>query len=82
MGQWGSAGIQADPRPGELESALGHYLQVTHTPLHVLSHLSPVRLFATLWTLAHQAPLSMDSLGRILEWVTVPFPRGSSQPRN
>ena len=27
----------------------------------VLSH---VQLFATLWTVAHQAPLSMDSLGK------------------
>ena len=25
----------------------------------VLSHVSHVRLFATLWTVAHQAPLSM-----------------------
>ena len=27
--------------------------------LGVLSHFSPVQLFATLWTVAHQAPLSM-----------------------
>ena len=30
----------------------------------VLSHFSCVRLFETLWTIAHQAPLSMDSPGR------------------
>ena len=37
--------------------------------------------FATLWTVAHQAPLSMGILhARILEWVAMPFSRGSSQP--
>ena len=33
------------------------------------------------WTIAHQAPLSMRILqARILEWVSMPFSRGSSQP--
>ena len=42
-----------------------------------------VRLFVTLWTVAHQAPLSMGILqARILEWVAIPFSRGSSQPRD
>ena len=42
--------------------------------------LSPVRLFATPWTVAHQAPLSMGILqARILEWVAMPSSRGSSQ---
>ena len=27
----------------------------------------------TLWTVAHQAPLSMEFLGRILEWAAIPF---------
>ena len=45
-----------------------------------------VRLFATPWTVAHQAPLSMGILqARILEWVAMPSSRGSSglrdQPR-
>ena len=31
--------------------------------VHVLSHFSHARLFATLWTVAHQAPLPWDSLG-------------------
>ena len=31
----------------------------THKYMHVLSCFSRVRLFATLWTVAHQAPLSM-----------------------
>ena len=44
---------------------------------------SYVRLFATLWTVAHQAPLSMGILlARILEWVAMPSSRGSSQLRD
>ena len=31
---------------------------------NVLSCFSHVRLFATLWTVAHQSPLSMDSPGK------------------
>ena len=35
-----------------------------------MKSLSRVRLFATLWTVAHQAPPSMGILqARILEWV-------------
>ena len=46
----------------------------------VLSH---VWLFATLWTVAHQIPLSREILqARILEWVAMPFSRGSSQTRD
>ena len=45
--------------------------------------LSSVQLFATPWTVTHQAPLSMGILqARILEWVAMPFSRGSSQPRD
>ena len=40
--------------------------------------LSRVRLFAILWTVAHQAPLFMVLQARILELVAVPFSRGSS----
>ena len=37
----------------------------------------------TPWTVALQAPLSMGILqARILEWVAMPFSRGSSQPRD
>ena len=39
-----------------------------------------VRLFATLWAVAYQAPLSMEFSRQ--EWVAIPFSRGSSQPRN
>ena len=35
------------------------------------------------WSVAHQAPLSMETLqARILEWVAMPSSRGSSQPRD
>ena len=47
---------------------------------HKLNHFSHVQLFVTLWTIPYQAPLSMR--GRILEWVAMPFSRGSSQPRD
>ena len=49
----------------------------------MLSHFSHVQLFATLWIVAHQAPLSMGILqARTLEWVAMPSSRGSSQPRD
>ena len=45
--------------------------------------LSLVRLFATPWTVAHQAPLPMEILqARMLEWVAIPFSKESSQPRD
>ena len=45
--------------------------------------LSCVQLYATPWTAARQAPLSMGILQtRIVEWVAMPSSRGSSQPRD
>ena len=45
----------------------------------VLSHFSCILLFATLWTVAHQAPLSMGILqARIPEWVAITSSRASS----
>ena len=42
--------------------------------------LSHIWFFATLWTVAHQAPLSMGILqARILEWIVMPSSRESSQ---
>ena len=42
-----------------------------------------VWLFATPWTITHQAPLSMEfSRQEILEWVAIPISRGSSRPRD
>ena len=44
--------------------------------------LSLVQLFATPWTVAPQAPLSMGIFrARTLEWVAMPSSRESSQPR-
>ena len=44
--------------------------------------LSHVWLFATLWTVAHQATLSMGILqAGILQWVAMPSSMGSSKPR-
>ena len=49
----------------------------------VLSCFSCVWLFVTLWTIAHQALLSVGFLqARILEWVAMLFSRGPSQPRD
>ena len=42
--------------------------------------LSCVWLFATPWTVAHQAPLSMGFLEKYWEWVAISFSRGSSLP--
>ena len=49
--------------------------------VHVLTpDLSHIQLFVTPWTVARQAPLSMDfsRILEILEWVAIPFSRGSS----
>ena len=49
----------------------------------MLSCFSHVQFFATLWTVAHQTPLSMGfSRQEYLEWVAISFSRGSSQPRH
>ena len=46
----------------------------------VLSRILP---FATPWTVACEVPLSIGILqARILEWVSMPSSRGSSQPRD
>ena len=42
--------------------------------------LSYVRLFATTWTVAHQASLFMESSRQ--KWEDIPFSRGSSPPRD
>ena len=45
----------------------------------MLSHFSCVRLFGTLWTVAHQAPLSMG-FSRQVYWSGLPFPPPDSLP--
>ena len=46
--------------------------------------LSHVQLFATPRTVAHQVPLSLELVlqARTLQWVAMPFSRGSFQPRD
>ena len=47
------------------------------------SCFSSVLLFATPWTVAHQALLSIGfSQARMLEWVAMPSFGGPSQPRD
>ena len=42
-----------------------------------------IQLFAALWTIVHQASLSVGILqARPLEWVAISSSRGSSQPRD
>ena len=49
----------------------------------VLSHFSHVQLFATLWNVACQGPLSIGFLrAKILDWVAVFSSRESSWPRD
>ena len=51
--------------------------------VRVISCFRRVRLFASLWAVAPEAPLSLGILqARILEWVPMPSSRGSSQPRD
>ena len=45
----------------------------------MLSHFSPVQLFVTLWTVAHQAPLSMG-FSRQEYWSGLPFPSLGNLP--
>ena len=49
----------------------------------VICVLSHVWLFATLWTIVHQAPLVHRIFqARIVKWVAISYSRGSSQPRD
>ena len=51
--------------------------------LLLLSHFSPVQLFATLWTVSHQAPLSMGfSWQKCWSGKNLSSARGSSPPRD
>ena len=47
----------------------------THMCCAVLSHLSCVQLFETLWTVTHQAPVHGILQARTLEWVAISFSR-------
>ena len=47
--------------------------------VHALSHFIPIQHFTTLWTLAHQAPLSME-FARQACWSGLPFPPPGDLP--
>ena len=56
---------------------------VKQTCACVLSCFSQVQFFVTLWTVTHRAALSMwFSRQEYLEWVAIPFSRGSSRRRD
>ena len=58
-----------------------HYLfkRIYSLTCAALSHSAVSYFFATPWTVAHEAPLSMGILqARILEWVAMSSSRGSS----
>ena len=46
----------------------------------VLRHFSRVQLFATPWTITHQAPVHGILQARILEWVAISFSRDLPDP--
>ena len=79
--------VYCDPYSQRLWHSRYHWLlidiSIRRWKVKVLVVLSCVRLFATLWTVAHQAPLSMGLLqARILESVAMPSSRGSSWPKD
>ena len=49
------------------------FISIELFPSSILSHFSHILLFATLWTLAHQAPLSMG-FSRQEYWSELPLP--------
>ena len=84
-----SSTLQADSLPPELPGnpqtltkSTAYIYQKTFTKQNCYAQsLSCVRLFATPWAVACQAPLSMGILqARTPEWAAVPFSRGSSRP--
>ena len=59
------------------------YIYFAYIYIHIyacmLSHFSSVQLFAMLWTVAHQAPLSMG-LSQQEYWSGLPFPPPGNLP--
>ena len=60
-----------------LQQLLWNFEWLVH--VYVLSHLSRVRLFVTLWTAAHQAPLSVG-FPRQEYWSGLPYPPSGDLP--
>ena len=57
----------------EIKPTLMKYSRVVLDDVVVFQSLSRVQLFATLWTVAHQAPVSMG-ISRQENWSGLPFP--------
>ena len=66
---------------GPLPSHHRNGLPLMHSDTQLCESISCIRLFATPWTVARQAPPSMGILqARILEWVAMPFFRVLPSP--
>ena len=77
QGPQGSCRYRQSGSPGRI------FPRVTQKGLSLLLFSHTGQLFATPWTVACQAPLSMGILqARTLEWVAISFSRGSSWSRD
>ena len=79
----------AYPHPGQQKNRVPFFVfSIIHPHFSTLLFLcaqllSRALLFANPWTVANQAPLSMEFFqARMLEWVVIYSSRGSSQPRD
>ena len=61
------------PIPGILQARTLEWAAISFSSAHVLSRFSPVQLWVTPWTAAHQAPLSTGFF-RQEYWSGLPFP--------
>ena len=69
-----------------LQSPSAVILDLKKVKSNTVSTVSPsvchVQFFATPWTVAHQTSLSTEFSRQELEWVAIPFSRGSSRPQD
>ena len=79
MSSWtlSSRNSQVSPAPHSLVMA-----DFNWTVKVKVKSLSCVQLFVTPWTVAHQAPQSMEFSRQEWGWAAISFSRGSSQPRD
>ena len=59
--------------PGILQARILEWVAISFSNACMLSHFSRVRLYVTLWTAAHQVPLS-TGFSRQEYWSELPFP--------
>ena len=66
-----------------MEGLIGYSRILVFILLYACMRVQSVQLCVTLWAITHQASSVLENLqARILEWVAIPFSRGSSQPRD